>query len=79
METVIVGANVIERMVNDGQLTQIDEIGHVHALFGSRPDDGARAVVCQVTREGHRIIEVILRCPSCGRDIAAEPGGLRGA
>jgi hypothetical protein len=75
--TVSAEADVVERMLSGGHITRIDDGGHAHTLYGVCPDDGARAPIHRVSRAGHRIIEVILRCPACGRDITAEPAALR--
>ena len=70
-------ADVVERMLSDGRLTKIDEAGHAHTLYGVCPHDGARAPIYRVSRTGHRIIEVVVRCPACGRDTTVEPEALR--
>ena len=74
---VIAEAGVIERMLSAGHLTEIDELGHAHTLYGVCPNDGVRAPIYGVSRTGRRIIEVVLRCPACGRDTPVEPEALR--
>jgi hypothetical protein len=69
-------ADVIRRMLYEGHLTRIDEGGHARAIYGTCPDDGADAPVRRVSRAGRRIVEVVLRCPSCGRDFAAAPEAM---
>ena len=70
-------ADVVRRMLDEGRLTHIDQDGHSLELCGSCPDDGSRAPVHQVSRVGHRIVEVVLRCPFCGDDFTAEPADMR--
>lgn len=68
-------ANVIRRMLDEGHISQVDAEGHVREIVGPCPDDGVSAPVYRVSRAGRRIIEVVFRCPSCGRDFAATPEG----
>jgi len=69
-------SDVVRRMLDDGHLTHVDEGGHMLELFGACPNDGIAASVYRVTRAGHRIVEVVLRCSSCGRDFIAEPEAM---
>ena len=64
-------SDVIRRMLDNGQLTHVDEGGHTRELFGTCPDDRSTASVHRVSRAGNRIVEVVLRCPSCGEDFTA--------
>jgi len=68
--------DVIQRMLNDGHLTHLDEGGHVRELYGSCPDDSSNAMVHRVIRSDSHIVEVILRCASCGREFAAAPEAM---
>jgi hypothetical protein len=69
-------ADVVARMLDEGRLTHVDQDGHTLELFGSCPDDGSRAPVHRVNRNGRRIVEVMLRCPSCGHDFTAAPESM---
>jgi hypothetical protein len=69
-------ADVIRRMLYEGHLTRIDNDGHARAIYGACPDDGADAPVHRVSRAGGRIVEVVLRCPTCGHDFTAAPEGM---
>jgi hypothetical protein len=66
-------ADIIRRMLGEGRLTHVNEEGHVAELFGRCPDDGTGSPVYRVSRAGHRIVEVVLRCPSCGHELNASP------
>jgi hypothetical protein len=69
-------ADVVARMLDEGRLTYVDQDGHTRELFGSCPDDGSSAPVYRVDRAGHRIVDVVLRCPSCGHDFTAAPASM---
>jgi hypothetical protein len=66
-------ADTIQRMLSEGRLTHLDEDGHSLELYGACPDDRTGASVHRVSRSGYRIVEVVLRCPSCGQDFVATP------
>lgn len=74
--SVSVESGVIQRMLNDGHLTHVDEDGHTRELFGTCPEDRSTASVHRVSRAGNRIVEVVLRCPSCGEDFTAGADAL---
>jgi hypothetical protein len=69
-------SDVIRRMLDEGHLTHVDEDGHTRELFGTCPDDRSTASVHRVSRAGIRIIEVVLRCPSCSQDFTAGADAL---
>ena len=63
----------IRQMLDEGRLARTDEAGHQHELRARCPTDDASAPVYRVPRSGQKLIEVVCRCPSCGRDLAASP------
>ncbi len=69
-------ATVIRRMLDEGHISQVDTEGHVREICGPCPDDGVSAPVYRLSRAGRRIIEVVLRCPSCGHDFAVAPEAM---
>ena len=63
----------IRRMLDEGHLARADEAGHRHELRARCPADDTSAPVHRVSRSGRKLIEVVCRCPSCGRDFAVPP------
>jgi hypothetical protein len=69
----ITEVDLIQRMLDEGRLTQTDQAGHEHELRARCPADETSASVYRVSRSGHKVIEVVCRCPSCGQDFTASP------
>jgi hypothetical protein len=66
-------ADLIRRMLDEGQLARADEGGHRRELRAACPADRASAPVHRAARAGRKLIEVVFRCPDCGRDFPASP------
>ena len=66
-------ANLIRRMLDEGQVARADEGGHRRELRAACPADRTSAPVHRAARAGRKLIEVVFRCPDCGRDFPASP------